>query len=89
MRFIKDYQIPVYTFNVTYLFLCELVRANYNMFFIIKRITICIGKDTIKILGFQNDRREKKLFLQFHTPLFSQCCRSNDKYMTMSLCPLL
>ena len=78
MRFIKDYQIPVYTFNVTYLFLCELVRANYNMFFIIKRITICIGKDTIKILGFQNDRREKN----FSSNSILHCFRSVAGAMT-------
>ena len=50
MRFVKDYQIPVYTFNVTYLFLCELVRANYNMFFIIKGLLYVSARIRLKFL---------------------------------------
>ena len=49
MCLINDYQIPAYTFDMVNLFFSKLVGANYNMLFVIERITICIGKNTIKI----------------------------------------
>ena len=89
MCLIKDDQIPVYASDMVNLFFSKLVGANYNVLFVIKRITICIGKNTVEIFGLQNYRWKKKLFLQFHTPLLSQCCWGNNKNMAMSLGPLL
>ena len=56
MCLIKDDQIPVYASDMVNLFFSKLVGTNYNVLFVIKRITICIGKNTVEIFGLQNYR---------------------------------
>jgi hypothetical protein len=88
MSLIDHNKIPWRLSNVSFLALCELIRAQ-NDAILLKRIQIASAHGIIETARFEDNGRQKKLVRQLLLPLFAEIRWQNDQQPAFSFSPLL